>query len=437
MVKLARLSVDDVVLDTCAGSGGFLMEAMETMIKLADDDEDKIKSIKENQLIGFETDNILFSLACSNMFLHGDGRTNMLFRSSLLDLSKEQDKTVFNYIRSLKPTKIIINPPYESGNPIKFTKQAIDFLEPNGKLVIIMPNPTLTQNEKTLTADLLKKAKLDYVIKMPMSIFKEQNRTVYTSIFGFTKTPHHKNDDVVFYELKDDGLVSVQHKGRIDKHKKWKGIENNILDCVFNKKEQNGVCECRKIFINDELVCAGVRENVLTLPNLVRFGDLFDTSVTGTLQSENAEQEGEFDFITAAETWKKHTSYAYDCEAIVYAVGAEGSLGRAHYVNGKFIASTLCLVLTPKDKEKYPIDLEFYAYYLMAIREKLVSALKNGTSKLTIKPLELANYPIEYFDLPTQRDQKKKIKERQSRIVELEKNLSEQRAMVYDGVSNL
>ena len=33
MVRLARLNVDDVVLDTCTGTGGFLMEAMETMIK--------------------------------------------------------------------------------------------------------------------------------------------------------------------------------------------------------------------------------------------------------------------------------------------------------------------------------------------------------------------------------------------------------------------
>lgn len=30
MVELARLNVKDVVLDTCTGSGGFLMEAMET-----------------------------------------------------------------------------------------------------------------------------------------------------------------------------------------------------------------------------------------------------------------------------------------------------------------------------------------------------------------------------------------------------------------------
>ncbi len=49
MIKLARLSPNDVVLDTCTGSGGFLMQAMETMIKQCKGDVEQIKSITENQ----------------------------------------------------------------------------------------------------------------------------------------------------------------------------------------------------------------------------------------------------------------------------------------------------------------------------------------------------------------------------------------------------
>lgn len=124
MVRLARLSVNDVVLDTCAGSGGFLMEAMETMIALANGDESAIAQIKETQLIGFEIDSVLFALACSNMFLHGDGRTNLLYRSSLLDetqggIVNNNDKELLDFIKGMKPTKCIINPPYENNNPIK------------------------------------------------------------------------------------------------------------------------------------------------------------------------------------------------------------------------------------------------------------------------------------------------------------------------------
>ncbi|WP_294391421.1 hypothetical protein [uncultured Clostridium sp.] len=61
------------------------MEAMEIMTKLANRDASKIKNIKQKQLIGFENDRVLFSLACSNMFLHGDEKSNLFFRSSLLN----------------------------------------------------------------------------------------------------------------------------------------------------------------------------------------------------------------------------------------------------------------------------------------------------------------------------------------------------------------
>lgn len=135
MVKLARLTVDDVVIDTCMGSGGFLMEAMEVMTHMAKDDEEKINEIHENQLIGFEVDSVLFALACSNMYLHGDGRSNLLFRSSLLHSDNNgkfvnnKDQLLFEYIKEKKPTKCIINPPYEQDSPIKFTLQAIKYIE--------------------------------------------------------------------------------------------------------------------------------------------------------------------------------------------------------------------------------------------------------------------------------------------------------------------
>lgn len=248
MVKLARLNLDDVVLDTCTGTGGFLMEAMEKLNNLAKDDENELEKIREHKLIGFELDSTLFALSCSNMFLHGDGRSNMLYRDSLLKTNKKQkfinqkDEDLYKWIKKQKPTKCIINPPYEKNKPIKFAQQAIDYLEPNGKLIIIMPSPTLTKNQIgkesiSLTKKLLKSARLDYVIKMPLQIFSEQGRTVNTSIFGFTKTPHEKDDEVLFYNLKEDGLISVQHKGRIDKYNKWNDYENQILSAVKNSKE--------------------------------------------------------------------------------------------------------------------------------------------------------------------------------------------------------
>lgn len=67
-----------------------------------------------------------------------------------------------------------------------------------------------------------------------------------TSIFGFTKTPHHPDDEVLFVNLKEDGFESIQHKGRVDVNNKWNDIENKILDIINNSKEEDGLSTKKK-----------------------------------------------------------------------------------------------------------------------------------------------------------------------------------------------
>ena len=305
------------------------------------------------------------------------------------------DKELLEYIRSMKPTRVIINPPYENNNPIKFTLQALNYLEPGGKLVIIMPTPTLTHNQGGMTEKVLSMAKLEYVIKMPNKLFSEQKRSVNTSIFGFIKTPHIPSDDVLFYTLEDDGFVSVQHKGRVDKNGTWSEIENRIFDTISNSKEIPGICQKKKIYKDGVLNCAGVQKRRNSNYEMMKIGTLFNVT-KGSLASESNIEE-DYHFVTASEEWKTHTEYELDTEAIVYAVSAAGSLGRSHYVNGKFVASNLCLVLTSKNDPKHPINLEFYTCYFASIRKQIVSDLADGTSKLTISADMFKDYYIDYI----------------------------------------
>ena len=398
MVSLARLSPNDVVLDTCTGSGGFLIESMEILIGMANGENQKIENVKNHQLIGLENDPILFALACSNMFLHGDGKTNLVFRNSLLNNSAE-DKTLKEYIKNLKPTKVIINPPYENNMPIQFTIQAIDFLELNGILVIIMPTPTLRLNIKSgYTDSLLQKARLVSIIKMPFNLFSEQERTVNSSIFIFSKTPHNPSDEVLFVDLEDDGLISVQHKGRIDKHNRWEGIKMQILDCVLNSKEVDGFSYKSKIYDGDGLHINGIRPNrrIGSKMKTEKFDEIF-TCIKGKVSSEDSE-EGEYPLITGAESWKSHNTYDFDGEYLIYVVSASGSLGRCHYINGKFAASNLCLVLSPKPNYKDKINLKFYHSYFNFLRKSIIKETSDGTSKLTILKELLFDYDIDMFD---------------------------------------
>jgi type I restriction enzyme S subunit len=115
----------------------------------------------------------------------------------------------------------------------------------------------------------------------------------------------------------------------------------------------------------------------------------------GSLQSSK-NIPGEYPFITAAESWKTHSSYEHDCEALVFAMAASGSLGRTHYVNGRFISSDLCFVLTPKKGMK--LDLLFYYRLFNFLRQDIVKKTATGTSKLSINRTNFNGYKLPYFD---------------------------------------
>lgn len=133
---------------------------------------------------------------------------------------------------------------------------------------------------------------------------------------------------------------------------------------------------------------------------MIPTGKLFDIE-KGVLQSTKC-TPGDYDFITAAEDWKTHNEYTHECEALIFAAAASGSLGRTHYVDGKFTTSDLCYILTPKDEAKYPLNLSFYHFVFNSLRPTLVAATKSGTSKESINQTNFKKYEIPYFDLELQ-----------------------------------
>ena len=55
--------------------------------------------------------------------------------------------------------------------------------------------------------------------------------------------------------------------------------------------------------------------------------------------------------------YREQNKFTSETNMICDAISAGGSLGKSQYVKGKFIASDLCLVLTPNEqfKNEYPI----------------------------------------------------------------------------------
>ena len=77
LAELADVDKNSVVIDNSSGTGGLLISAMKRMLIDAKGDKDTEKSIKENQLIGIEFQDDIYTLLISNMIIHRDGRTNI------------------------------------------------------------------------------------------------------------------------------------------------------------------------------------------------------------------------------------------------------------------------------------------------------------------------------------------------------------------------
>ena len=165
--------------------------------------------------------------------------------------------------------------------------------------------------------------------------------------------------------------------------------------------------------------------------SLLRIDEIFNFE-KGVLQSSKC-VPGEYDFITASSDWKTHNEYTHDCEALIFAAAASGSLGRTHYVNGKFISSDLCFIITPKDQENLPVDLKFYHILFNELKDEIVRNTKAGTSKEAIGLGSFGKYKLPYFDIDTQIE----IKNRFVNAEELKSDLSNELNFQVDLVKKL
>ncbi len=101
----------DVVFDNCTGTGGFLVSAMKKMIEKCGGDLSQENNIKHHRLYGIEYQPEIYPLAVSNMFLHGDGKSNIVGGSCF-------DNDTIKKIKEKKPTVGFLNPPYKSEKTI-------------------------------------------------------------------------------------------------------------------------------------------------------------------------------------------------------------------------------------------------------------------------------------------------------------------------------
>ena len=254
MSELAEVSKDSVVYDNCTGTGGFLVSAMSLMVKDAKGDQEKITNIKKNQLIGVEYQAHIFALACSNMFIHQDGKSNILNGSCF-------DEKILDAVKKYKPNVGLLNPPYKSkkgdDEEFDFILNNLDALEQGGKCVAIVPL-SLGQEKKGKILELKKKIlelhTLEAVFSMPDELFFNSKVATVTCIMVFTsKRPHQKGKKTFFGYYKNDGFLKRKNKGRVDLLQEFeKNIKSNWTTTYINREEKAGFSVMKEIGAKDE-----------------------------------------------------------------------------------------------------------------------------------------------------------------------------------------
>ena len=239
--ELVPIKNNDVIFDSCCGTGAFLISGMNKIISEIESStltnkEDRIRDLKKNQLIGFEKSSTMYSLAISNMLLRGDGKSRIF---NVDFFSNEADEILKSLEQNgVKPTIGFINPPYSGkDNKTDPTRKEIQFLEKTLDCVsrygiIITPLSTFFKDEIERNR-ILTKHTLKYVINMPSELF-QPNASTHTAIAVFETHQPHNTNDVVFYNLTDDGFVLSKNKGRRDVLNKWNGIKKDLLQKINN-----------------------------------------------------------------------------------------------------------------------------------------------------------------------------------------------------------
>lgn len=234
---IANVGPKSRVLDICAGTGGFLISAMQHMLKKAIS-EDQRSDIKKHRLIGIENNPKMFALAASNMILRGDGKANLHQASCF-------DDAVIAAIKKLKPNVGMLNPPYAQSksdaelHELYFVKQMLDCLAPGsiGIAVVpmscaIVPNP--------VREELMKHHTLDAVMSMPQELFYPVG-TVTCVMVWIAHAPHaNASRKTWFGYWREDGFVKTKHLGRIDQAGKWAGIRDRWVTMYRNREVYAG-----------------------------------------------------------------------------------------------------------------------------------------------------------------------------------------------------
>lgn len=181
------------------------------------------------------------------MVLHGDGRSNLYkgdcfdnFEITYTDENDDNPKTILieDLIKELKPTKGIINPPYNDDKSVDFIYRCLELLKIGkaGKTCCVIAPSNCLKNKKSydIFKKILETNRLETVIDMNGKLFTSQKVANKTSIYIFKVGEKHlSTDKVYFYDFKEDDFYYTERK-MYDKGN-WDNLKETAIQAIKDK----------------------------------------------------------------------------------------------------------------------------------------------------------------------------------------------------------
>jgi type I restriction-modification system DNA methylase subunit len=234
---LIDLKTTDVVFDPCCGTAGFLIAAMHDMLQKTDNLKQQ-QDIRKNQLHGLEMQPYMFTIATTNMILRGDGKSNLEQEDFLKQNSAQLQ---------LKGCTVgMMNPPYSQAkgkdtahlSEINFTEHLLNSIVQDGKVVVIVPQSSMTgktKEEQAIKSNILKHHTLEGVISLNKNTFFGVGTNPCIAVFT-AGVPHYKEKEVKFVNFEKDGFEVQKNRGLVETIEA-KDKKQHLLDVWFDRLE--------------------------------------------------------------------------------------------------------------------------------------------------------------------------------------------------------
>ena len=303
MARITEIDRNSIVLDPTCGSGSFLVQAMVKELAdchrgKTDAEAKKLKDIvTKKHIYGIENEEKAFGLATTNMLIHGDGNSNIIYESCF---------DCADFIKNANPDVILMNPPYNA-KPLSIPKKYSDkwgkvkkgkFVEYDGKeeptkgmifihflsdvikemnddrekkgkakktvkLAVLLPVAAAIGNSKALTDEktyMLEHNTLEAVFTLPNEIFYPgASASACCMLFTLGK-PHPSDKETFLGYCKDDGFKKKKNLGRVEQfddnnNSLWKKAEREWIELYRKGLSIDGKSARATVTSEDEWLC--------------------------------------------------------------------------------------------------------------------------------------------------------------------------------------